>query len=156
MRVLLADDQVWLRSALRLLLEHEANIEVLGEAADLHMLTSLMARLRPDLLFLDWQLPGLSTNNMRQQLIQQMRATQPDLFIIALTTDDNAQSVLRWGVDASINKAEPPDQIIAVLHQAMCKLGAPKLPENNISTSMTPVNRSDVLNCNPVQSHHLL
>jgi DNA-binding NarL/FixJ family response regulator len=122
MGVLLADDKAWLRSALRLLLEHEANIEVLGEAGNARVLAQLMTKLRPDLLFLDWQLPGLNTNGSRQQLIQSMRAAQPDLFIIALTTDENAQSCLRWGVDASINKAEPPDRILAVVRQAMSKL----------------------------------
>ena len=122
MGVLLADDKAWLRSALRLLLEHEANIEVLGEAGNARALAQLMTILRPDLLFLDWQLPGLNTNGTRQQLIQSMRAAQPDLYIIALTTDESAQSCLRWGVDASINKAEAPDRILAVVSQAMSKL----------------------------------
>ena len=122
MGALLADDKAWLRSALRLLLEHEANIEVHGEAGNARALAQLMTILRPDLLFLDWQLPGLNTNETRQQLIQSMRAAQPDLYIIALTTDENAQSCLRWGVDASINKAEAPDRILAVVRQAMSKL----------------------------------
>lgn len=126
MGVLLADDKAWLRSALRLLLEHEANIEVLGEAGNARTLAHLMTILRPDLLFLDWKLPGLNTNGYRQQLLQSMRASQPDLFIIALTTDENDEYCRRWGVDASINKAESPDRILAVVRQAMSKLSKVK------------------------------
>lgn len=117
MRVLLADDQVWLRSALRLLLEHEANVEVVGEAENIRTLPLFVNRLRPDLLFLDWQLPGLDIDSARQRLLDTMRAIVPHLYIIALTNDDNAKSCLWLGADAFVNKAEPPERILTVLRQ---------------------------------------
>lgn len=119
MRVLLADDQVWLRSALRLLLEHEANMEVVGEAENSWALPPLVTRLRPDLLFLDWQLAGLDTNHARRQLLDTLRAIHPSMYIVALTNDDNTSSRQLLGADAYVNKAEPPERILAVLHRAM-------------------------------------
>ena len=102
MRVLLADDQVWLRSALRLLLENEANTEVVGEAGNARALALLVPRLQPELLFLDWQLPGLDTNSARHHLITSLRKDDPRLFIIALTNDDKNPVCLRMGADAIV------------------------------------------------------
>ncbi len=127
MRVLLADSRVWLRSALRLLLEHEANVEVVGEVANTEALPRSISQLRPDLLFLDWQLPGLETHSARQFLLNKVRAIQPHLYIIALTNDltndhngdhsgSNRQPLL--GADAYVSKAEPPERLLTVLRQA--------------------------------------
>ena len=118
MRLLLADNKVWLRSALRLLLEHEANVEVVGEVIETHTLPLFVARLRPDLLFLDWQLPGLTTNDARHQILDTVHAIDPELYIIALINDDNAEMCIFLGADAYISNAEPPEQILAVLRQA--------------------------------------
>ena len=128
MRALLADAQVWLRSALRLLLEHEANVEVVGEAGNILTLPLSISRLRPDLLFLDWQLPGLYTNSARQRLLNTVRTIDPHLYIIALTNDDSATSCLLLGADAFINKAEPPEQVLTVLRQAEKRKLSPYRP----------------------------
>jgi DNA-binding NarL/FixJ family response regulator len=131
MRVLLADDQPWLRSALRLLLEHEANIEVVGEAGNLRSLPLYVNKLRPDLVFLDWQLSGLDTNSKRQQLLETMRTIAPDLYIIALTNDDNAASCLLFGANDFVNRAEPPERILTVLrHASRRKLSLGDQPAN--------------------------
>ena len=119
MRVLLADDQVWLRSALRLLLEHEANIEVVGEAENIRALPSMVNRLHPDLLFLDWQLPGLDTNSARQRLLDILHSIHPQMYIVALINDVNSNSRQLLGADAYVNKAEPPERVVTVLRRAM-------------------------------------
>jgi DNA-binding NarL/FixJ family response regulator len=124
MRVLLADDQVWLRSALRLLLEHETNIEVVGEAENLRALPPTVNRLRPDLIFLDWQLPGIDTNGARRRLLDALRLLHPHLYIVALINDDNTTSSQLLGADAYVNKAEPPERIASVLRRAVCKMTA--------------------------------
>jgi DNA-binding NarL/FixJ family response regulator len=121
MRILLADHRASLRSALRLLLEQEAQIEVVGEAGNVGALPHFVSRLRPDLLFLDWHLPGLESHSTRQHFLDAVRAIDPNLYIIALTNDDNAISCLSLGADAYVNKAEPPEQILAVLRQAVSR-----------------------------------
>ena len=57
MRVLLADDQMKVRSALRLLLEQEPGLSVVGEAAEAKDLLAQVGTERPDLVLLDWELP---------------------------------------------------------------------------------------------------
>jgi DNA-binding NarL/FixJ family response regulator len=60
MRVLLADDQPALRSAVRFLLEQEPDLSIVGEVGDVAGLMERVAALHPDLLLLDWELPGLN------------------------------------------------------------------------------------------------
>jgi DNA-binding NarL/FixJ family response regulator len=122
MRVLLADDQSWLRSALRLLLEHEGNIEVVGETGNASSLPSFVRQVRPHLLFLDWQLSGLETDSKRRQLVDSLRAIEPNLYIVALTTDDNVTACLLAGAAAVVNRAEPPEKVLAVLRQAASRI----------------------------------
>lgn len=119
MRVLLADDQIWLRSALRLLLEHETNITVIGEAENARSLQSIIERLQPDLLFFDWQLPGFDTSRARQRFISNLRETHPQLYIAALTNDDKVKSARQLGADAYVNMAEPPEHVLTIVQQAM-------------------------------------
>jgi DNA-binding NarL/FixJ family response regulator len=120
MRVLLADDQVWLRSALRLFLEHEAACKVVGEVTNAQELPGSTAALHPDLILLDWELPGLNTDNARQRLIAALRAICPHLYIIVLGSDElrNNQPIVA-GADAWFSRAEPPDRLQAVLHRAV-------------------------------------
>jgi CheY-like chemotaxis protein len=58
MRVLLADDEMNVRSALRLLLEQESGISVAGEVTNYTELVSQVKNINPDLVLLDWELPG--------------------------------------------------------------------------------------------------
>lgn len=138
MRALLVDDQIWLRAALRLLLEHTGNIEVVGEAANLLSLPYWVCSLRPDLLFLDWQLPGMETARGRQECIASVRAIVPNLYIIALTndyahntigesntSDEISKNGRLLGADAFVNKAEPPDHIIEILRHAQNRTVGP-------------------------------
>ncbi len=118
LRVLLADDQAWLRSAMRLLLEHEPNIEVVGEARDAHSLLDEIKASLPDLILLDWELPGFSARGDQQRFIALLHAENPALRIIALSVNSDAKAAsFAVGVDAFVNKAEPPERLLAVLHQ---------------------------------------
>jgi len=118
MRVVLADDQAWLRSAMRLLLEDESNIEVVGEARDVHTLLQETKALLPDLILLDWELPGLSKPSERNRFIRLLHTDYPRISIIALSVNSDAKSAsLALGVDAFVNKAEPPEHLLAALQQ---------------------------------------
>ncbi len=59
-RTLIVDDEPLARQGIRLRLEREKDIEIAGEAADGPAAVTLIREQRPDLLFLDVQMPGMS------------------------------------------------------------------------------------------------
>ena len=112
MRILLADDQPQVRSALRLLLEHESGVKVVGEALNAKDLLQLTQNIQSDLLLLDWELPGLDVSD----LLTMLRADYPCLSIVALSGHMEAQqAALDAGVDAFISKAHPPEKFLPLL-----------------------------------------
>ncbi len=112
MRVLLADDQFEVRSALRLLLEQELQAEVVGEAASAASLLSRVELARPDLVILDWELPG----KPGAKLVGALRARWPHLAIVVLSVGPEVGlAALAAGADAFVSKAEPPSNLVAVL-----------------------------------------
>jgi DNA-binding NarL/FixJ family response regulator len=111
MRVLLADDQSKVRSALRLLLSQEPEIDVLGEAVDATGLLDWGKAACPDLVLLDWELPGFNTG-----LLDTLQDCCPSLTVIALSGQPEArQAAARAGVDAFVSKADPPEQLLAAI-----------------------------------------
>jgi len=111
-RVLLADDQVHVRSALRLLLENEPQIEVVGEAAETASLLAQINTLHPDLVLLDWELPGQQGSD----LLATLRLQHPQLLVVALSGRSEAYNrATQAGVDAFISKGDPPSCVLSVL-----------------------------------------
>ena len=112
MRVLLADDQTKVRSALRLLLEQEPGLSVVGEAAEAEDLLVQVEVTQPDLVLLDWELPGLRTDDR----LSVLRALCPQLKVIALSGQPEARrAALSAGADAFVSKGEPPERLLAAL-----------------------------------------
>ena len=112
MRVLLADDQMQVRSAIRLLLEQEPGFQVVGETADATGLLLAATEKAPDLVLLDWELPGLPA----AQLLRLLRYERPFLKIIAMSSrPEVAQLVLEAGAHAFLSKSEPPERVLSLI-----------------------------------------
>jgi two-component system response regulator DesR len=113
MKILLADDQALLRSALRLWLEQQPYIQVVEEAAELNSLLAKLHVALPDVLLLDWELPGLTPNGSGHQLLRTLRNGFPQLRVIALSSHpESKKSALDAGVDAFVSKTAPPDYLL--------------------------------------------
>jgi len=67
--ILIADDQPRVRHALRLLLEQEPGVNVVGEAAEAKTLLAQVAARCPDLVLLDWGLPGMAAEDLLVPLL---------------------------------------------------------------------------------------
>lgn len=118
-RILLADDNAALRSALRLLLETRLDIKLIMEARDMENVLVQVADLRPDCIILDWELPGRPV----RQRVALLRALVPGLKVVALSTHPELkQAALREGADVFICKMEPPIIILDRLHK-ICQPG---------------------------------
>jgi DNA-binding NarL/FixJ family response regulator len=111
-RVMLADDQVQVRSALGLLLGQEAYLRVVAEAADGYELFQVAGTTHPDLLLLDWELPGSAPGGV----VRALRTLFPRLKVIALSGKPEARrAALNAGVDAFVSKGDPPQRLLTVL-----------------------------------------
>jgi DNA-binding NarL/FixJ family response regulator len=112
MRVLLADDEARVRSALRLLLEQKTELNVVGECASGEALPAQIASGCPDLLLLDWELPRLQDIGA----VSALHAACPDLIVIALSGRPEARkAALAAGADTFVSKGDPPDRLLEVL-----------------------------------------
>ena len=108
-RVFLAEGQPQVRSALRLLLDHEPEITVVDEAASGRELLTQAPATRADLFLVAWDLPGLTPLSIRQ-----LRALCPQGRIVALSGRPEARDrALGAGVDVFVSKGEPPDVLLA-------------------------------------------
>ncbi len=127
MRVLLADDQAKVRSALRLLLDHEPEIEVLGEAVDATGLLDWVKVTCPDLVLLDWELPGFSPD-----LLTTLRELCPSLTVVALSGKPDARrAAMDAGTDAFVSKGDPPEQLLTAIRNC------PRHAEPSVATNET-------------------
>ncbi len=116
MDVLLADDQPKVRSALRLLLEHQPDIDVLGEAVNATGLLDWVRAASPDLVLLDWELPSFEPGVLRT-----LRDLCPSADVIALSGQPEArQAALSAGADGFVSKGDPPERLLAAI-EACCK-----------------------------------
>lgn len=88
-RVLLVDDQALFREALGTLLSVRDDIEVVGQAADGQQALRQAAALAPDVVLMDLRMPVLDGIAATRRL----RADQPDVRVLALTTFDDDEEV---------------------------------------------------------------
>lgn len=119
MRVFLADDQAGLHSALRLLLEQEPGMELVGEATNADELLSSVLSACPDLLLLDWELPELKAGDGGRRLLAVLHASLPALHVVVLSgRPESNRSALAAGADSFVSKADPPEYLLTTLRSA--------------------------------------
>jgi DNA-binding NarL/FixJ family response regulator len=113
---LLADDDVKVRSALRLLLEQQAELSVVGEAVHGSEVLTRSGAVTPDLVLLDWELPGPPSCD----LLRALREACPTSLVVALSGRPEArQAALAAGADGFISKGDPPELVLEAL-SALC------------------------------------
>ena len=113
-RVVVADDQAMVRAGLRLILESQPDIEVVGEAADGEEAQVAVRRDRPDLVLMDIRMPRLDGIAATRKLID----NDPSLRVLVVTTfdaDQNVYEALRAGASGFILKDSSPEQLVAAV-----------------------------------------
>lgn len=109
--VLTADDQPLMRSALRMCLTAEPDLELIGEAADGLEAVELANRLRPDVSLVDIRMPQLDGIGVTRRLTSRSRSTK----VLVLTTfdlDDYIVDALRAGASGFLLKDAPAEDIV--------------------------------------------
>ncbi len=112
MRILIADDQPKVRFALRVTLERQPGFKTVSEAVDAADLIAQAQAVPPDLVLLDWELPGMAV----EEMLCSLRQVCPHLFVIALSGKDEAREAARQvGVNAFVSKTDSPDQLLSTI-----------------------------------------
>lgn len=110
--VLIADDQELVRTGLRMIISAEPDLEVVGEAADGAAAVAACHELRPDVVLMDIQMPGLDGITATQRIV----GTLPDTRVAMLTSFDRSQLVydaLVAGASGFLLKDQPREQIVS-------------------------------------------
>lgn len=116
-RLLLVDDHAVVRSGLRMLLEHEADIEIVGEAATVQQTLEQVARLKPNLILMDIGLPD-GTGIEATQAIKQ---TWPEVAVVALTIHEDEEyffPMLQAGASGYVPKRAAPEELLTAVRTA--------------------------------------
>ncbi len=111
MRVLLADDEPKVRSALRLILEQQKEVETVEEVTDAVSLANQLKSNPPDLLLVDLELPGLHSG----ALLSDLRRYAPLKVIVLSGRHQPPMMCLISGADAFVSKCDPPDRLFETL-----------------------------------------
>jgi two-component system response regulator NreC len=90
-RIVLADDHKLMRSGLRVLLEQQPDLTVVGEASDGRDAVALVASERPDVLVMDIGMPSLNGIEAAAQITQ----SHPEVSIVMLSMHSDESYVLR-------------------------------------------------------------
>jgi len=118
-RVLIVDDHAIVRAGVRLLLQAEPDIEVVGEASDGEGAIAQTEALQPDVVLMDLAMPGISGLEAGREI----KRLWPHVHVLALTmhrSDDYFFRMLEAGASGYVLKgADPADLITAVrtVHQ---------------------------------------
>jgi DNA-binding NarL/FixJ family response regulator len=114
-RILLADDHVVMRSGLRLLLERQPNLEVVGEAADGQEAVRLAAAEKPEVVIMDIAMPHLNGVEATRQIVTR----NPEMAVVILSMHSDESYVLRSlkaGARAYLLKDSAEADLIAAIH----------------------------------------
>lgn len=117
-RILIADDEQLVRTGLRLILQSEDDIDVVGEAADGREAIELAERLRPSVILMDIRMPIVDGLEATSRILSR---PEPRPRVIVLTTfdlDEYVYEALRMGASGFLLKDAPEDQLMAAIRVA--------------------------------------
>ncbi|WP_369270542.1 response regulator [Streptomyces sp. R11] len=118
-RVLLADDQALLRSAFRVLVDSEPDMEVVAEASDGAEAVRLAKEERADVVLMDIRMPG--TDGLAATRMISADPALAHVRVVILTTfevDDYVVQSLRAGASGFLGKGSEPDELLAAIRVA--------------------------------------
>jgi DNA-binding NarL/FixJ family response regulator len=113
-KIFLAEGENHVRQAIHLGLDHQDSIIVSGQARHAESLLAQIGQQAPNVLLLDWHLPGMNP----QRMLPVIRRYCPDTKIIATVLQENSGKIaLAYGIDAYLLKGLPPDEFVRSLKE---------------------------------------
>jgi DNA-binding NarL/FixJ family response regulator len=115
-RLLVVDDEAMVRRGLRLVLEAEDDLQVVGEASDGYEAIEEARRLSPDVILMDIRMPRLDGVEACRRLVETSGAR-----VVVLTTfdlDEHLFEAVRAGASGFLLKASRPEDLVAAIRAA--------------------------------------
>lgn len=112
--ILVVDDHAVLRSGLRMMIDLQPDMEVVGEAGTLHDALEVAARVRPQIVTLDLSMPGPSG----VASVKRLREAAPEARILVLTMHDDpayVRSAMAMGAAGFVNKSAADTELISAI-----------------------------------------
>src|SRR5215472_9177575 len=114
-RILLADDHTILRAGLKMMLNAQPDMEVIGEAQDGRQAMQEAQRLHPDIVLMDITMPDINGIEATRRIKKQL----PEIKVLILTMHENDEYVfqaLRAGASGYLLKEAADTELISALH----------------------------------------
>jgi len=116
-RLLLVDDHAVVRSGLRMLLENERDVEIIGEASSAAEAIEAATRLQPNVILMDIGLPDLSGIDATREIKKRL----PEVAIVALTIHEDEEyffKMLEAGATGYVPKRAAPEELLTAIRAA--------------------------------------
>jgi len=116
-RIVLVDDHEVVRQGLRMLLENEVDLDIVGEADTASDAIMLAAQLKPDVVLMDIGLPDMTGI----EATREVKRISPETSVIALTIFEDEEyffKMLDAGANGYVPKRAAPEELITAIHVA--------------------------------------
>src|SRR5512134_2260930 len=116
-RLLLVDDHAVVRSGLKMLLENERDVEIIGEASSASEAIEAAVRLKPNVILMDIGLPDLSGIDATREIKKRVS----DISIVALTIHEDEEyffKMLEAGASGYVPKRAAPEELLTAIRAA--------------------------------------
>ena len=118
-RILIADDQTLVRGGLRMILDAQSDITVVGEAGDGREALELVRELNPDLVLMDVEMPGLDGIVATRRIFQGLAEPPKVLVLTTFDLDEYVYEAIRAGASGFLLKSAPPQQLVGGVRAVM-------------------------------------
>jgi DNA-binding NarL/FixJ family response regulator len=110
--VLIADDQELVRTGLRMILDAQGDIDVVGEAEDGEQAVKAAQRLRPDVVVMDVRMPRMDGLQATRRIVAEARRPPRVLVLTTFDLDEYVYAALRAGASGFLLKGAPTAQMV--------------------------------------------
>ncbi|HYM63235.1 MAG TPA: response regulator transcription factor [Gaiellaceae bacterium] len=111
--VLIVDDQALVRAGFRMILEAEADLEVVGEAANGREAVEEARKLKPDVVLMDVRMPEIDGIEATKRLLGEDGTQTKIVMLTTFDMDEYVYDALRAGASGFLLKDVPPEQLVA-------------------------------------------
>ncbi|GAA1923042.1 response regulator transcription factor [Microbacterium aoyamense] len=140
-RVLLVDDHAVMRAGFRMILEAQGDIVVVGEAADGERAVAAASTLRPDVICMDVQMPGMDGIEATRRIVADPGVSSAVVIVTTFDRDDYLFQALDAGASGFLLKNAGPEDLVTAVRVAAAgdALLAPEVTRRVIERFAAPV-----------------